>query len=202
MRPIVILLAALIALPSPHSAAAEPPIADRPVYKDGDVFEYVERFQSVACKRWEMTGRAADGTQVSRCDGNVAYFAAETGALLRIVGADGGDLVKMVPYSPPIPFPLQLGMTWSGAFRLSTAEDPVSPMVDEACAVVSYETIKVAAGDLAAFRIDCVTAWTVWPLHGTVAVTSWYAPAARTVVKVINASDSRWDMELASYSIN
>ena len=202
MRRLIIFLAILIALPSARSGAADLPIAERPVYKDGDVFEYVERFHSVACKRWEMKGRAADGARISRCDDNIAYFSAETGALLRIAKTDGTELVKIEPQAQSIPFPLQIGTKWSGDFRISTAEDVVSPIVNETCEVVSFETVKVAAGDLPAFRFDCATNWSVWFLHGTLTVTSWYAPSAKAVVKVVNGSDPKWNMELARYSIN
>jgi len=201
MRTTVIWLATLFSLLSAQSRATDPPIAERPMYKDGDVFEYVERFQTVACKRWEMIGRDADGSWLSQCDDNIAHFSAETGALQRIVRKDGRELVTFLPSAPAIPFPLQLGKKWGGKFQLSMAGDIISPTVDETCEVVSFETVKVAAGDFPAFRFECTTAWLVWPFHGNVTVTMWYAPAAKSLVKVSNSSDPKWDTELARYSL-
>jgi hypothetical protein len=190
-------LAALACLQAADSPAAEIAIAERPVYRNGDVFEYVDRFQTVACKRWEISGHDASGAVMSRCGDNIAYFSPDSGALLRIATRDGRELVKFEPFAPAIPFPLQVGSRWGGHFQVSTADDLISPSLDERCEAVAFETVKVAAGDLPSFRFDCVTEWSVWPLHGTVTVTSWYAPAAKTVVKSVNGSDPKWNLELA-----
>lgn len=176
-------------------------IAERPVLQSGDAFDYVDRFQTIACRHWEFAGTNDAGEQVSRCGEDTAYFAADSGALLRVVGRNGRELVKFEPFAPAIPFPLQVGSEWGGKFDVTTAGDLISPSLDEKCRVLAYETIRVAAGELAAFRFDCVTGWRVGPLHGTTTVTSWYAPVAKTVVKSVNASDEKWDMELASYRV-
>jgi hypothetical protein len=200
MRAVTVFLVAVLAGLPVRSLAADPPIAERPVYNSGDIFEYVDRFETIACKRWEVSGYYPDGSFSSQCDGNVAYFAAGSGALLRIVRKDGKELVKFRPSAPAIPFPLQIGTRWQGKFEVSTAHDVLSPSLDESCEVKSFETVDVAAGNLAAFRYECVTTWSVLLLHGTVTETGWYAPAAKAVVKVINSSAPEWNLELASYS--
>jgi hypothetical protein len=191
---------ALAASPPVPSLAADQPIAEKPVYKDGDTFEYVDRYETIPCQRWEIKGRDADGSLLSQCNDNIAYFSAETGSLLRIARKDGKDLVKFQPAAPEIPFPLQVGTKWGGKFEVSTTEDLVTPGLDESCEVTAFETIRVAAGELPAFRFDCTTRWTVWPLHGHVTETGWYSPTAKTLVKVINNSDPKWNLELARYS--
>jgi hypothetical protein len=195
----VSLVAAPAVLPV-RSLAADAPIAERPVYNSGDVFDYVDRFETIACKRWEVSGYDPDGSYSTRCGDNVAYFAAGSGALLRIVGKGGKELVKFQPSAPAIPFPLQVGTRWQGKFEVSTAHDVFSPSLDESCEVKSFETVDVAAGHLAAFRYECVTKWSVLLLEGTVTETGWYAPAAKAVVKVVNSSAPEWNLELASYS--
>ena len=182
------------------AASLENPIAERPEFRAGDVFEYVDRFQTIECRRWEFAGY--DGAaMLHRCGDNVAYFSADSGALLKITGKDGRELVSYKPFAPAIPFPLRVGSKWGGRFEVTTAGDLVAPDLDESCEVVAYETIRIAAGEMPAFRFDCVTKWSVWPLHGTVTVTSWYSPTAKIVVKSINGSDSKWDLELASYRL-
>jgi hypothetical protein len=182
------------------AASLEALPAERPQFHAGDVFEYVDRFQTVECKRWEFVGLDGDA-MTNRCGDNVAWFAADTGALLRITGKGGRELVSYKPFAPAIPFPLQIGSKWGGAFEVSTAGDLITPDLDESCEVMAYETVRVVAGELGAFRFDCVTRWSVGFLHGTVTITSWYAPAAKTVVKSVNGSDSKWDLELASYRL-
>jgi hypothetical protein len=193
-------ICAALCLSEARAATTETPVAERPQFHAGDVLEYVERFQTVACKRWEFTG--GDGaTLQSRCADNVAYFAADSGALLRITGKDGKTLVTYEPSAPAIPFPLEVGSKWGGKFQVTAAGDLVAPSLDESCQVLAFETIRIAAGELPAYRFDCVTRWSVWPLHGTVTVTSWYAPAAKSVVKSVNDSDSKWNMELQSFQL-
>src|SRR5271155_3239898 len=51
-------------LPGLSRAAAEP-VAERPVYHDGDVFEYLDRFETLDCKRWQITGHGRDGSMIS-----------------------------------------------------------------------------------------------------------------------------------------
>jgi hypothetical protein len=201
VRAAAIVLGAAAALLSVRSPAADQPFAERPAYRAGDVFEYVENFESIACKRWEVKGHDTDGTLLSACDDNVAHFAADTGALLRIVGKGSRDLVTFEPSAPAMPFPLHVGSAWQGKYRLSTSRDIVSPDLDESCVVTAFETVAVAAGNLPAFRFECETTWSVWPLHGNVTETGWYAPAAKVLVKVVNSSDPKWNLELARYSL-
>jgi len=193
-------LCAALTMGAAQAASIEIPATERPQFHAGDVFEYVDRFQTIECKHWEFVG--VDGeAMTNRCGDNVAWFAADSGALLRITGKGGRELVSYKPFAPAIPFPLQIGSKWGGAFEVSTAGDIFSPDLDESCEVVGYETIKIAAGELPAFRFDCVTKWSVGLLHGTVTITSWYSPIAKTVIKSINGSDSKWDLELASYRL-
>lgn len=194
-------LAAAWALPPIPGRAADPPEAQKPVLNSGDVFEYVDRFETVRCKRWEVAGRDGKGAVISRCGSNTAYFSEASGALLRIVARDGKELVRFEPAPPAIPFPLRVGSTWSGTYRVSTQQTSVSPNLEETCKVVAFETVRIAAGALPAFRYECRTRWTVWALHGEVTETGWYAPSAKVVVRVVNNGDARWNVELAGYAL-
>ncbi len=181
--------------------ADEVRVAERPDYQAGDMFEYVDRFQTVRCRKWEVKGRDAKGYGLFQCEGNVAYFSPETGALVRILGRDGKTLVSFDPSAPPFPYPLRIGKTWSGSFKLSTAEDSFSTDVTQDCAVTAYEQVHVVAGDFQAFRMECETNWSVGPFQGEGTMTMWYAPQARALVKAVNDSDDKWNMELARYRL-
>jgi hypothetical protein len=194
-------MAAVAAPPPIPGRAADPPAAEKPVLNRGDVFEYVDRFETVRCKRWEVAGRDGKGAVISRCGGNTAYFSEATGALLGIVARDGTDLVRFEPAAPAIAFPLRVGSTWGGTYRVSTHQASVSPSLEETCKVVAFETVHIAAGALPAFRYRCRTRWTVWALHGDVTETGWYAPSAKVVVKVVNDRDPSWNVELAGYAL-
>ena len=184
-----------------QSRATDQPVAERPVFSDGDVFEYVDRWESVACQRWEVKGRDADGSVVSQCKDNLAYFSAGTGALERIVGKGGKALVSFEPAAPAMPFPLHVGTSWHGKFGISAADQAVPADLDQRCEVTSFETISIAAGSFRAFRYECKTGWSAWFLHGETTETGWYAPAAGVVVKVVNNSEPKWSYELAHYSL-
>ena len=191
----------IIMLLSAGPASADPPTAERPTYPIGDSFDYTGKFNTVDCQHWEISELDADGALQTRCGNNIAYFSKDGGALMRIIKTDGTPLVTFTPASPAMPFPLHLGSTWGGKFRLDAKTQPVTPNLEENCEVTAWESVTVAAGTLDAFRYECVTHWSVWPLSGDVTVTSWYAPAAKSVVKVINTSDSDWNIELAHFNV-
>ena len=201
LRAAAIAICAGMAVLPLQSRATDQPVAERPIFSDGDVFEYVDRWESIACQRWEVRGRDADGALVRRCKDNFAYFSADTGALLRVVGKGGKTLVSFEPAPPAIPFPLRVGTTWHGKFAVSTSDQVVSPDLDQSCEVMAFETISIAAGSFPAFRYECKTAWSVWLLHGDTTETGWYAPAAKVVIKVVNHSEPKWSYELAHYSL-
>ncbi len=201
LRAVAIAVGAVVAALPLQSRATDQPIAERPTYSEGDVFEYVDRWESIACQRWEIKGRDADGSLMSQCQDNVAYFSADTGALLRILGKGGKELVSFEPAAPAMPFPLRVGMTWHGKFVISTSDQIVSADLDQSCAVTAFETVSVPAGSFPAFRYECKTGWSALFLHGETSETGWYAPAAMVVVKVVNNSEPKWSYELARYSL-
>jgi hypothetical protein len=192
-----IALAALIAF---RCQAQDYRAAERPLVKPGNVFEYADRYQTVACRRWEVTEVGAGGAITMRCGDDVAYFTSDL-AVLRIVGRNGRERVKFTPHSNAIPFPLNLGARWAQTFEVSTAGALFTPTVEETCQATSVETVSVPAGTFSAFRISCTDSWSVGFFSGTSSATLWYAPTARTVVKTSNSGSDEWNSELTSYSV-
>lgn len=201
---IVILVAALVAVAGPGvGAAAEPNFSvAMPTPAVGDVLVYQGSYVTVACSRWQTVATNQNGFTVSRCGDDTAYFIASTGALARITGKDGKDLVSFKPGSPTVQFPLQVGKTWTASYAGFTADNQANWNSVQACRVLDWETVQVPAGALAAFRIICDDHWTSGGASGESAQTTWYAPQAHAVVKTVNQADPKWDMQLASYTLH
>jgi hypothetical protein len=203
MKRLFSLIVGVFALVAPHaSQAQDAPTAGKPVPKAGDVHEYARRFVTVNCPRWEVKQVDEKGFLVAQCKDNLAYLSVMNDYnLTKIVTQDGEILVEFKPYSPTLSFPLKLGKKWSGTYTGYTADDGNRWVGNVSCEVTSYETLRLRAGDLPSYRIDCVDNWELGNLSGHAYSTSWYSPKARAVVKMSNKQFPKWDMELVSYTI-
>ena len=183
--------------------AAEPaPVASMPTQAVGDVLVYKNSYVTVACSRWQITATNQKGFVISRCGNDTAYFLANNGALVRITGKNGDNLVSFTPFSPSIQFPLQVGKSWKGKYSGVTTADESAWDSVQSCKVIDWETVQVAARAMPAFRIDCTDNWTSSGYAGTSSDTSWYSPQAHAVVKVLDVGQPKWNMELVSYSVH
>jgi hypothetical protein len=189
--------ALLCALPA---YAEDAPPAEKPTPKVAQVFEYAKRYVTVDCKRWEVKDVNKDGYTLIQCGDYIAYVEAETGTLAKIVKQDGAPVVEFKPHSPTLSFPLQIGKKWQGDYDGYRASASAKWKSHVTCEVKSFETVKVAAGEFQAYRIDCEDAWESTPFHGFSPSVSWYAPKIGSVVKSTNASQSDFDFELTSYA--
>lgn len=201
MRYAYLLIAtSLMALTATEVAATEAPAAPQPGYEVGDVLVYKDRFVTVDCQRWEVTDLDRDGYRVSRCGDFLAYVDNGTGRLFKIVTEAGDKLVRFKPGLPTLSFPLAVGKHWSGEYEGYTNSDGAVWTGDASCTVKAREAVEVAAGTFDAYRIECQDDWTAGPFSGVSNSTTWYAPEVGAVVKSVNAQDSKWNMELQSYS--
>ena len=186
----------------PPALADEMPIAQRPVFHVGDRFSYADRFETIACRDWEVREVDPDGNPaMARCGDYTATYAPD-GAIVRIAGKDGRSVVAFSPEAGAIPFPLQVGRRWQARFEVSTAGQMVSPTIDESCEAAAIETVTVGGAPLQAFRIACTDRWSVAFLSGSSASTLWYAPDARAVVKALNAGSPDWNLQMTGYAFN
>ena len=195
------LAALLLALPLRLAFGVDPAPApaERPAPKVGDVYEYAEKYQTVSCKRWEVK-EIKEGMIVSRCGENTAYVSAENGNIVRIVAGDGKSLDEFKPYFPYLAFPMKIGKTWSAKYNGFTAIDGYTWDSNVTCEVKAFEKVKVPAGELPAYRIECKDSWQVGGFSGTDASTHWYSPAAQAVVKVASPERDKWNSELTSFT--
>ena len=194
--------AALACAPLWANAALAQAPAPLPHAAVGDVFVYARKFADVACARWEITALDQDGFVVSKCGDDTAYNLASTGALVRITGRGGRKLVDFTPSAPGVQFPLSVGKSWTASYIGYTADDGVTFQSQQSCKVSAFETVQVPAGALPAYRIDCDDHWNAAPFSGTSHTASWYSPQAHTVVKARNDGDSKWNVDLTSYTLH
>jgi hypothetical protein len=189
---------ASLAIASP-ALAADPPPAEKPMPKVGDMLEYTKRFVAIDCKHWEVKEVNKDGYTVTQCGDNLAYIDAETTTVARIVSKSGSKLLEFKPHSPTLAFPLQIGKKWQGDYEGYRASNRTSWKSHVTCEAKAFEAVKVAAGEFQAYRIECQDAWESTPFHGFNDTVNWYAPKLGTVVKSTNTSQSDFDFELAGY---
>ncbi len=176
--------------------------ADKPVPKVGDIHEYAKKFATVECSRWVIKETNKNGFLIAQCKDNLAYLSVTNDYnLTKIVTEDGEILAEFKPYLPSISFPLKVGKKWTGKYSGYTADDGFRWVAVASCEASAYETVKVAAGELPAYRIDCVDNWELGNMSGHAYSTSWYSPKALAVVRVSNPRFPKWNMELVSYSI-
>jgi hypothetical protein len=186
-------------LASPASAE-DGMVAQRPVFHPGDSFTYADRFETVACKTWQVLLVDPAGNMLAARCGDNTVFLAPDGGITRIVTDKGKELVAFKPEAAPIPFPLRLGMRWTVHFEVSTASQMVSPDIDESCEVIAIEPVTIRGSSLTAFHIDCTDRWSVAFLSGANRSSLWYAPEARSVVKAVNPSAPEWGLLMTDYS--
>lgn len=179
-------------------AAGAPP-ADKPTLKVGDVFEYADKFYAVSCKHWEVKKIEKNGTVVSQCGDDTAYTAAD-GNLIKIEDKGGKPLTEFKPQSYSLAFPMKVGKQWEGKNVGFSAIDGYTWDDESTCEVTGFETVKVAAGDFPAYKVDCKDNWKVGAFSGTDASTRWYSPKINAVVKVSAPDRAKWDMELTAFS--
>jgi len=181
-------------------AAAEAAGAPLPTSEVGDVLVYKDKFVTVDCQRWEVIDLDRDGYRVSRCGDFLAFADRSTGRLFKIVTEAGDKLVRFKPGLPTLSFPLSVGKQWSGEYEGYTNADGAVWSGDTYCEVKAKEDVQVAAGTFTAYRIACRDDWTAGPFSGVSSSRTWYSPKVGAVVKSVNDQDSKWDMELQSYS--
>jgi hypothetical protein len=99
-------------------------------------------------------------------------------------------------------FPIFIGKTWN------SRSESVGPRgervnVGRSCKVVAFEPITVPAGRFDAYKIQCdLSIYTPWSWQGELAY--WYAPKAKTTVKVSDLSRNFWEkpeFELTTYTL-
>jgi hypothetical protein len=191
-----VLMSAAVAIP----ARADAPVAERPTVKPGSSWDYADKVASVPCKHWEYVGDEK-GFRVGKCEGYKSYTSIENNNLVRILDKDGDKVVQFSPSAVAISFPLKVGKKWDGSYTGFTADDGAQWEGSTSCEVKAYEKVTVAAGTFDAYRIECSGWWNAGAAQGRAESTAWYAPKAAAIVKSVNPSAPKFNLELTGYSL-
>jgi hypothetical protein len=200
-RAVSYVVGAIAILSSQAALAGDPPPANFRTPKVGEAVEVVDRLLTISCKRWVVKEVNKDGFNILQCGNNLAYFSvANSGNAVKVLTTDGETLMEFTPYVPGLSFPLELGKKWVGKYKGYTAEDGLRWSSDDTCEVKAFEPVKVAAGTLPAYRIDCEETYHVAGFSGFIHTKAWYSPETGAVVKVDNQENPKWNMEVAAFA--
>jgi hypothetical protein len=202
----LLLVTATIALLAGWAApqAPGPPIADPPSLTPGDT--WTVRFSDGAwAKRtflretagllvFEVTQGWADGT-ASR---GLLYLTHDL-ATVRMLGPDGGELLRFAPHSLGLRFPLIPGQQWQDRCERFDLGKPAGTFAG-VFQVVGPEDVAVPAGAFRAFRVEGRTFDPQDPAREW-RFTHWYAPAARMEVRLraVDPDGKVTEFELADF---
>ena len=177
MRAPVLLLALLAT-----SAAGQ--VAERPVVKPGDAWDFVQ-YYSVPSKepnrRWRI--RAVTDTRIHGTEnGEPLVLTPELNVLASPRGTDSRP--------GALAFPLAAGRKWRYTTDWRFSATGSSGTADVSVEVVAYERILVPAGEFDAFKLVARSMTRGLSPKGSrieaeITSTYWYAPAARAVVRSV-----------------
>lgn len=171
-----------------QTSAASPPKAERPEIKVGDKWVSactygLKKLNPVMV----ITSVDQSGIKATRGDGKAVALTLDLNLL---------DSPEM-SYSGyrPLSFPLEVGKQWNGTDQWVNHEMNGKGSEKFTVKVVSYEKVRVPAGEFDAFKLKWESTWTdAYNNTGTTESTYWYAPAARAVVK--SDRSRHWDPDL------
>jgi hypothetical protein len=181
--------ATLLAMLLPVGAAAQ--VAERPAVRVGDEWQFAVYYATptaVPNRTWRVLAVSENGITGTE-DGKPLRLTADLNPVESpLLRQSNGERLR---------FPLRLGMRWSYVNDVQFLDNGSKARVHSDVEVVGYETIRVAAGEFQAFRLQARgrfqgTSYAgAGSLQGESTSTYWYAPAARTVVKSVHRSTYR-----------
>lgn len=103
-------------------------------------------------------------------------------------------------------FPLEIGKKWDFKYTTATKLNPskLTGRLQFEANVTAYEKVKVPAGEFDAFRIEYKGFWYNGTdgRSGSMKMTNWYAPAARSVVKTqFGDGYNNWVRQLTEFQL-
>jgi hypothetical protein len=155
--------------------------AEVPAVKVGDRWKFETRDRRTGVKESESvrTVTAVTSTQIEGTDNDGKFVSTtELNSIATPTFSFSGDLKYFV-------FPLEVGKKWDFKYSLANKVTSATARWQLEAAVVSYEKVKVPAGEFDTFKIEYKGFWNnnTTGRNGRAVVTNWYAPATRSVVK-------------------
>ena len=169
-------------------------VAERPILKQGDRWDYTRREKVVSCEfMGEKDGQLVfyitwdDGTKETE-------FRTSDQNFLKGLDTKGEIHEEVAPFRGWLSFPLWVGKKWSYTFQTSNTRraSSMSSNIDSDVKVVGYEQIKVPAGTLWAFKIEevrKVRGAKKGPGANGIHITAWYNPDIKGSVKIEHDND-------------
>lgn len=181
-------------------AQAGAPRAEAPSVKVGDRWKVVQTDRRTGLKENEfdrtvtaVTASLIEGTE----NGGKFVWTTDLNTL-------ESSLVTLSGDPKQLSFPLEIGKKWDYKFTFANKLNAGKGRQQVEAQVVAYEKVKVPAGEFDAFKIEYKGFWNndTNRSSGRVKTTSWYAPAARSPVKVENDDGfNNWTRELVEIQL-
>jgi hypothetical protein len=164
-----------------HAQGVAPP-GGAPAVKVGDSWRWVRNDRRTGIKEYENTrvikSVSIERIEASETDGDAVFTpqmsAIETAAWVR------------TPAPNFIDFPIVIGKKWDFKFAQANKRNSGKSRWEYSAEVVGQEKVNVPAGEFEVFKIVTKGFWNSdnSQRSGRAAFTTWYAPSARTAVKI------------------
>jgi hypothetical protein len=155
--------------------------AEQPTIKVGDVWKSETRDRRTGLR---LSGSLRTVTSVSATQIEGTFNAG------KFVATPDLNFIETPTYSQTgdvrhLVFPLELGKKWDSKFKYFNKANSWDVRWQFDAKVTAYEKVKVPAGEFDAFKIEYKGYWNNDSLgaSGRLVITSWYAPAAKSIVK-------------------
>jgi hypothetical protein len=161
------------------------------------------RIMGLDCTDWTLSEITPEGNLLSRCGDYVMENAkAHHYNVVRVTRTDGQVVAEFLPYAPALQFPLKTGARWSGDYSFYTMELNEPMKAKGECRVEALEPVKVPAGEVSAYRIECTDHLGLGSRRLRTQSTRWYAPELAAFVKGTNVQDpGRWNFALTGVGL-
>lgn len=153
--------------------------ADRPNVKVGDQWRFEVRLGPSAVKTqdidWVITSVTSAGIEGTE-NGKPLVLTSD----LNVVESPRSKNSN----SRLLTFPLEVAKHWQFTDDILVKNADIQQRAVFAVTVVSYEKVRVLAGEFDAFKLEAKSSWVSGGATGETTRTYWYAPAARAVVRM------------------
>lgn len=181
--PGVAALACALAVLSAWPLAAAAQQAARPQVMPGDRWSFVVYYGTPSTtpnRHWVVTATSPEGIQATE-NGEPLLLSPDLNVVESPTRRESNLLL--------LQFPLSIGKRWTYETDTLFKDNQSTARTDARVEVVAHETVRVVAGEFAAFRLEAGGSFTgrskggPGVLSGEFRSTYWYAPAARAIVK-------------------
>lgn len=192
-------ISALAVLGAP-SAQTPPPRSEAPIFKVGDRWKLEQKDKRTGVKESDLARQitAVSATQIEAIENDGKLIMTPELAVIE------SPTITITGEAKTLSFPLELSKKWDYkySFKNKVSGNAVRWQLD--ANVVTYEKVKVPAGEFDAFKIQYKGYWNneTTTRNGRLQITNWYAPSARAIVKTeYDDGFNNWIRELTELQL-